>query len=87
VRRNIGRDFGSWAVGFSEFPFQPDKDSCSADSDCDVVVLLANDSVFGPFFSLSPALAQFFSSGADLFGLTESLEVVELLLLHSSSSH
>jgi hypothetical protein len=85
VRANVGRDFGSWAVGFSEFPYQPDGDKCSSSSssgggggggdDCDVVVLLANDSVFGPFFSLSSALHQFFSSGSDLFGLTESLEV------------
>jgi hypothetical protein len=75
LRRNIGRDFGSWAVGFSEFPFQPDASGCSGGGDCDVAVLLANDSVFGPFLPLAPAIFQFFSSGADLFGLTESLEV------------
>ena len=81
VRRNIGRDFGSWAVAFQEYPFQPESDKCgqnsssSSSSNCDVAILLANDSVLGPFFPLFPALAQFFSSGADLFGLTESLEV------------
>jgi hypothetical protein len=82
VRRNIGRDFGSWAVGFSEFPFQPDVGSCSSSSssECDVAILLANDSVFGPLFPLAPAISQFFSSGADLFGLTESLEVRLIVL-------
>ncbi len=76
VRANIGRDFGSWAVGFSEFPYQPHAESCGGSSSaCDVVVLLANDSVFGPLSPLNPALLRFFSSGADLFGFTESLEV------------
>jgi hypothetical protein len=81
VRKNFGRDFGSWAVGFSEFPYHPDSERCKGGPEsngsgngCDVVILLANDSVFGPFFPLLPALLRFFSSGADLFGFTESLE-------------
>ncbi len=87
VRRNIGRDFGSWAVAFQEYPFQPESEKCDQNSsssssrNCDVAILLANDSVLGPFFPLFPALAQFFSSGADLFGLTESLEVQKLCAL------
>jgi lipopolysaccharide biosynthesis protein len=59
---NVGYDFGSWAVGLDALPF-----AATAEH-----VVLANDSLVGPFSSLGPLLAQFESASADVWGLTDT---------------
>lgn len=63
-RRNTGRDFGAWrdgaALALQHLP-QPEE------------LLLANDSVLGPFRPMQPLVAAWRSGGEGLFGMTESL--------------
>jgi len=64
VRENIGYDFGSYKLGIQlivnhRFPL--------------LQLLLTNDSVFGPFFDLSPFLVK--AGQCDIFGMTESFEL------------
>ncbi|PVU82122.1 hypothetical protein DDP54_02850 [Cellulomonas sp. WB94] len=61
---NVGYDFGSWAIALARFP-----DIASAEN-----VVLANDSLVGPFASISKLFAAFHSSPADVWGLTETLQ-------------
>ena len=61
---NLGYDFGSWAIGLDligELRFAP-------------YVVLANDSVIGPFASLQPLLDQFEGTEADVWGLTDTYQ-------------
>lgn len=58
---NVGYDFGSWAVGLTWLPI------ASAP-----YVILANDSVLGPFTSMAPVLSRFESSDADVWSLTDN---------------
>lgn len=58
---NIGYDFGSWAIGLTWLPV------ASAP-----YVILANDSVLGPFTSLAPLLSRFEASEADVWSLTDN---------------
>ncbi len=62
-RENVGRDFGGWrdaaAVALAEFG-TPEE------------LLLANDSVLGPFRPLAPLVEAWRAGGEGLFGLTES---------------
>jgi len=63
-RRNTGRDFGAWrdAAAHALFHFpRPDE------------LLLANDSVLGPFRPLHPLVDLWRGGGEGLFGMTESL--------------
>lgn len=59
---NIGYDFGSWAVGLGMLPA-----IASAP-----YVILANDSVIGPFRELAPLIADFESTMGDVWGLTDT---------------
>ncbi|WP_431285042.1 hypothetical protein ACQW02_09645 [Humitalea sp. 24SJ18S-53] len=63
-RRNTGRDFGAWrdgaAVALARLP-RPTE------------LLLANDSVLGPFRPLAPLVAAWRAGGEGLFGMTGSL--------------
>lgn len=59
---NIGYDFGSWAVGLHELP-----SALHAP-----YVVLANDSVLGPFQSLKPHLDAFEQTEADVWGMTDT---------------
>lgn len=59
---NVGYDFGSWAVGLAALPAARHA----------AHVVLANDSVLGPFTSLAPHLAAFERSDADVWGLTDT---------------
>jgi hypothetical protein len=59
---NLGYDFGSWAVGLHELPSVLHSP----------YVVLANDSVLGPFQSLKPHLDAFEQSDADVWGLTDT---------------
>ena len=64
-RENFGRDFGAWHDLMPEvrcrWP-QPDE------------MMLANDSVLGPIYPLTPVIEAMRSGGDGLFGLTESLQ-------------
>jgi lipopolysaccharide biosynthesis protein len=59
---NVGYDFGSWAVALDELPAIARADR----------VILANDSMIGPFASMSAILRRFEQSRADVFGLTDT---------------
>jgi len=62
-RRNVGRDFGAWrdAAALACEAFGPPEE-----------LLLANDSVLGPFLPMEPLVAAWRSGGEGLFGMTES---------------
>lgn len=64
LRENLGYDFVSWKVGVKIFPPQKNTNS----------VLLANDSVYGPFFDLSVYLRTCHESIFDVIGMTDSWE-------------
>lgn len=59
---NVGYDFGSWAVALHELPTLAGADR----------VILTNDSMAGPFASISGLLARFEAGAADVFGLTDT---------------
>lgn len=65
VRKNIGLDFASWKTAFD---FIPDVWTYRR-------ILLANDSVFGPFFSLKEVFKKFEESPAQVCGLTDCLQI------------
>ena len=63
-KSNIGYDFGSWAVGLKLFPAirrMP-------------FVILANDSLVGPFSSLDPMLKHFETSLSDVWAATNTIQ-------------
>lgn len=64
TRQNIGFDFGSWAAALSSLVLDR--------RDIDQIILV-NNSVYGPLFSLKPIISQLSSQG-DFFGLTASRE-------------
>lgn len=61
---NVGYDFGSWAVGLAMFPRLRDAGT----------VVLANDSLVGPFASIDGMLDRLHATTADVWGLTETLQ-------------
>ncbi len=63
IRRNVGYDFGGWrdAIDTLGLPHAGTEE-----------IIIANDSVFGPFCPLEPTLSRFDYSEADVWGLTES---------------
>lgn len=61
---NIGYDFGSWAVGLATYPQLRAAGT----------VVLANDSLVGPFAGLDGVLGRLHASPADVWGLTETLQ-------------
>jgi hypothetical protein len=61
---NVGYDFGSWAIGLDLLP-----DRGQAE-----FVVLANDSVIGPFASLAPLLGKFEATEVDVWGLTDTYQ-------------
>lgn len=63
-RRNLGYDFGSWATGLELVPEARRLEH----------VILANDSLAGPFAPLAPLIARFESTEADVFGLTDTYQ-------------
>jgi rhamnosyltransferase len=64
VKKNVGRDFGSWFAGIV--------DSWSIDTYRRV--LLANDSVYGPLFDLKDIFEDMEGRSHDLWGITDSYE-------------
>lgn len=63
-RENTCPDFGSWKAGISLLAQEYKPDS----------VLLANDSVFGPFYDLATIIATM-KKRFDVWGMTDSLEI------------
>lgn len=61
---NVGYDFGSWAVALDRFPAVRAAEH----------VVLANDSLVGPFETIAPLLGRFEETRADVWGLTETLQ-------------
>lgn len=64
VKRNIGRDFGSWFTGLVDV----------WGAERYRRVLLANDSVYGPIFDLRDVFDDMSGRGLDLWGITDSFE-------------
>ncbi len=62
-RKNVGYDFGSWKVGLEHVPSKADLDS----------LIIANDSVLGPFAPLEPYIDRCDAS-SDVWGFTDSGE-------------
>jgi len=65
ARPNRGYDFGSWAAGLHLLP----RARCAAE------VILANDSMVGPFAPLGDLVDRAAASGADVWAATSSLQV------------
>ena len=63
VRANVGYDFGAWREGFERL------DLPRADTQ---MVIMANDSVYGPLWPVDGMLATMDFSRADVWGCTES---------------
>jgi Rhamnan synthesis protein F len=64
-RRNLGYDFGSWAVALDRYP------AIAASNQ----VLLVNDSMAGPFEPIDHLYKKFDDTGADVWGLTDSSQL------------
>lgn len=63
IRRNVGYDFGAWREGFEVLRLpRPDTE----------MVVMANDSVYGPIHSLQGLLGSIDFTQADIWGCTES---------------
>jgi lipopolysaccharide biosynthesis protein len=61
---NLGYDFGSWAIGLDLL----------GDARRAPYLILANDSVVGPFTSLHPLLEQFEQTASDVWALTDTYQ-------------
>lgn len=59
-RPNVGYDFGSWASFLAQFPATREASR----------VILANDSLLGPFASIRPVLDAFDACPTDIWGIT-----------------
>ncbi len=68
-RRGVGYDFGAWRDGIERLP-----DFAGIER-----LILANDSVYGPIFPLSGALARAEAMNVDVFGITDSREIAHHL--------
>jgi hypothetical protein len=66
VRRNIGYDFAAWRDALRRVRLPVGDTTC---------LMLANDSVYGPFAPLGPLLSRVDFEAADLWGLTESWQI------------
>ncbi|SFI47710.1 rhamnan synthesis F family protein [Nitrosomonas sp. Nm34] len=63
IRENRGYDFYGWKIGLQEYP----------QYHLHSALLLANDSVLGPFFSIKNLIARLENNSADIIGMTDSL--------------
>lgn len=63
-RPNVGYDFGSWAVALDRYPGLARARQ----------VLLANDSMLGPFRTLAPVLERMAELPVDVWGMTSSAQ-------------
>jgi SAM-dependent methyltransferase len=65
VRDNVGHDFGSWSEAYRKHAPAPCR-----------LLLLCNDSVYGPLWDLKKTLAKLVSAEADFYGMVMSNEHV-----------
>jgi len=65
VRENIGHDFGSWKVGLEEIAALSKYDR----------LLIANDSVYGPFHNLSNLFSEMAAKNLDVWGIADSIQL------------
>lgn len=63
IRRNVGYDFAAWRDAMAE---------CRLPAPTTELLVLANDSVYGPLHQLAPMLARIDFAAADVWGLTDS---------------
>jgi len=63
VRRNVGYDFGAWREGIEQLALPRDNTA---------MVVIANDSVYGPLRSLNELFASIDFDAADVWGCTDS---------------
>lgn len=63
VRRNVGYDFGAWREGFAALGLPRDNTA---------MVVMANDSVYGPLRSLNELFAAVDFEAADVWGCTDT---------------
>ena len=63
VRRNVGYDFGAWREGIEQLALPRDNTT---------MVVIANDSVYGPLRSLNELFASIDFDAADVWGCTDS---------------
>lgn len=63
---NVGYDFGSWAVAFAAEPRILDAEH----------LIVINDSMLGPFWSLEHVIQHFEGSDGDVWGLTQTHQVI-----------
>ncbi|MFQ3574300.1 MAG: rhamnan synthesis F family protein [Thermodesulfovibrionales bacterium] len=64
IRKNVGIDFGSWKTGLS----------CAGDIGSYKRIIIANDSVYGPFFDIGKIINEMDGRGLDIWGITDSWE-------------
>lgn len=67
-RKNQGLDFGSWKIGLYSFPMEKLQTSHYE------YLLIANDSVYGPLFSLENVFNHFQDQQVDFWGITQNKE-------------
>jgi lipopolysaccharide biosynthesis protein len=65
VRLNEGYDFGAWATAIMQMPAVAKAN----------LLVVANDSIYGPFNSFSDLLGRVSRCSADIIGMTESYEI------------
>jgi len=63
IRRNLGYDFAAWRDAMT---------ACGLPATNTSLLLLANDSVYGPFYQLGPVLNRIDFNEADVWGATDS---------------
>lgn len=63
-RENSGYDFYGWKIGLREYPHYP----------LHKALLLANDSVLGPFFDIKDIISRLENKHADIVSMTNSLQ-------------
>ena len=62
TRLNVGLDFGSWRAALDAYPWLVDAE----------LLVLANDSVYGPLGNLDPLFAAMNEQACDFWGMTEA---------------
>lgn len=70
VRRNSGYDFGAWREGLEQAGLAGDGTPVPLE-----MLLLTNDSLYGPFAPIEPLLARIDFANADLWGATDSPQI------------
>lgn len=69
VRENIGHDFGSWKTAICRELVASQSEFSGYEG-----LIIANDSVYGPFQPLTPIIAEMSACDCDFWGITDSWE-------------